>query len=759
MNLMAIPAFLLGLMAPTVLPQPQTSPLPIRAQLMPVVDTTIDPSTANINYGREPSLVLGSRRAILIDFPQLRWQRYNGKKLSSARLTFRLSRGTSVGNLSVATIKRPWSEGQGRSLRFDRPDPKLVPWGNATWSHAIQGKDGTRWDQPGATGTSDSSPITGVTATIEGQNLIIDGLTEAVQYQINNPGLAFGFRIETDSNIAFYSGEWTSERPTLNLTWEDTPNPSSDLALIAVTPSGSGQYLALLKNLGGTAIETATLSTVDQNGTASPVGTVGPIPPGGTKSLTLTIRNNATKSDPRTGAVTIQAAAVNDGHLGNNALTIYPAGMSIAFEASPERLADLKRLSPNADPMTTYQSVLEYMNTFVFPFSRFVQTPEGIVERLNLVLDPTTADLRVDLDQLASFDHTSIAAAITKALIPLNLGFRIPPSDQAPYDRRIDSNLSWLADTRDDGLRIPSLELPTLGFDSANNSVPLWENGLISRIESAFLNNRLLAPTRTKGITWVSPSSGVLIRAANANGDSLTNTEIVLQTSDGKAISTNTGNAGIAYFTGDDLKKTGVFQTVESAPSAWVLVTASRSGARATTWLAAWQLLDWSVRGNSSLPSVELRFNIPAQAVDLNQELAQDKPVTDSANRFPAQLAALNDNNPNSELELASGQWVEIDLGRDRILAQIDLTIPSGTNPQLEFRVYGTSQTQSVAMRWIQLGNLAQLARLYGKEDASRTTIPIFGTLTQARYLMIFNPGQTTAKINQIRVYAARPGM
>jgi hypothetical protein len=749
---MLIPAIFLGFLWQDNTAQADVS----RADLAPVIDTYIDPAAPNENFGREPSLILGSNRAILIDFPELTWSRFSGKKVKSAKMVLTLSRGATNIPLKISLVKKRWLEGEGRSLRFDRPDPANIPWGGATWNFAQQGKDGLKWSNSGGKGDADIAPLEGLTAEVTGRELVVSGLGAALQNRLDNPWSSYGFRIETSTDAAFFSGEWSAERPRLEIEWEESSSAGPNLALMTISRSPeSGQYRAIFKNIGNEAIANATLEYSSQGSDKQSVAVPGPFEPGTTKSVSFQSLGRENANDPRKAIVQTHLIATGDTSLGNNNLDFYPNGKTIAFEASDETLDAIKAISPFGEPLLIYQTILARINNFVLPFSRFLRSPEGVKLRFNLALDPATADYRVNLDSVSEFTVDSITRSTIQSIVPLSSAWRTPPSDEAPWPKIVDSNLSWLPDTRDDGLRLPGLELPAFGFENSSNPIPLWNNGLISRVEAAYLQTQIGKAKPTNEFIWSLIKPGILIKLLGANGEDLKNTSVSLyRPGTSTAFATgNSQNGGLVYIGGNQIEGGSLFpQLGEDGRKGWILVKASRNGATASAWLPAWQILDWSVRGNESIPNVELRFNLPSQALDQSQNLAKERIVTDSAGRFPAQLAALVDEQPETGLDLAPKEWIEIDLGRDRVIGEIDLSFMTEVYPNLEIFGYGTSQNANAAIRWVGLSNLSQLANFYGTPEGTNVSIPIVHAAMQMRYVRIINRGDQTAKIGDIKV-------
>lgn len=740
--------------------------LPERAYLNPVADTFIDPATADVNYGREPALVLGSRRAILIAFPQLAWEAYEGKKVKSAQLVFTFSRGSANLPFTISELKTPWGEGEGRSLRFDRPDPKVIPYGGATWRNAKQGKDGTKWQTDGALGASDIAPLTGIEALSSTNNLTLTGLGPAVQGMIDRPGQSFGLRIESPSDVAFQSGEYSKDRPRLEIVWEEAAPTGPDLALITLNPQfeagkspRNGElttYNAIVKNVGSAAVPSARLEWTDPAGSRSSIDVPGAIAPNSTKTVRFQATFRGETSDPRKHLTRANVISDSDVNLGNNHLVHYSTGLTVAVEATPEQLEALRSITPAGDVALLFQKTAARFNNYILPYSRFVRNPEGIFERINITLNPSEADIRVTLPETA-ITAESFEQAIARSLVPLTEAYAFPPQGNVPWDTQTLS-LGWLPDTRDDGMRIPGLELPSFGFAVEAQGPPLFTNGLISRQEAWALQTLIGKRGKDRKFPWPTFDQGMLIRANGLTGEQLMGTVIgIFKANETQPIAVaNSGTSGFVYFSAN-MFKTPPFKDLATSPeNAWYRVEATNGYETATAWLPAWQVLDWYTRGNSSISNFEMRFALPSRGIDRTQDLAAGKLVIDSADRFPAQLNALVDGNRETAVELFPGQWIEVDLGRDRSFAQVEIDVAAGELNEFDILVYGTSQTAAGAIKWASINEGNYIGRVYGGKQESGVRIPISGLSRQARYLRIVSRSLSKATLSGLVVRPVR---
>jgi hypothetical protein len=96
------------------------------------------------------------------------------------------------------------------------------------------------------------------------------------------------------------------------------------------------------------------------------------------------------------------------------------------------------------------------------------------------------------------------------------------------------------------------------------------------------------------------------------------------------------------------------------------------NGSRATVRLDAPRLVAEAARGNTA-PFIDLIAKVTSGVVDRSKDLALDCVASDSRGRFPAELRPLTDGDPATEVALMSepSDWVEIDLGRDRLVAEV----------------------------------------------------------------------------------------
>ncbi len=169
---------------------------------------------------------------------------------------------------------------------------------------------------------------------------------------------------------------------------------------------------------------------------------------------------------------------------------------------------------------------------------------------------------------------------------------------------------------------------------------------------------------------------------------------------------------------------------------------------RSDSWkVPSTALSDAWARSQKPAVSIELPFNLPLFPITDETNLAQGKPVKDSAGSFPAQLIGLVDDNPETTYKLPAYGWVEVDLGRDRLLGEIAFAgdLPS----KFRVKIYGTTDKIEDAFWWIDEVDSGRFRREYG--DLLYRPTPNTG-----RYVRIENLTKETTTLKGLRVIAVK---
>ncbi|MCH8980295.1 MAG: hypothetical protein IH945_13810, partial [Armatimonadetes bacterium] len=362
---------------------------------MVVADTYIDRKAAAANFGRGPLLLGGIGRAILVRFPELGLTDGAGRRVHSASLVLAMAAPASPSLKSIGRMLRPWGEGGWTSDDFQGEEPP-VPLGAATWNQARAGKDGLRWERPGAAGRNDAQPIGSAFLNPGEEELVIGGLASAVQQMIDDPQSNFGLRLEFENSVTFFSADSLARPPTLLVTFADTQMQASpDLQIVGCEPvrfdpasppkdRDPVQWSVTVRNVGDVATKGQTLSWADAGNKRGNVNLVLQIAAGETATTTLTVpwvgRTEGRPALPFTVRVVPEEGELNPS---DNGITVYMDALTVAM--------------PGVDPREAL-SVVTDLNEIVFPFSKFGAWPEGCKERLRIVQGQADAHVVVQTE-------------------------------------------------------------------------------------------------------------------------------------------------------------------------------------------------------------------------------------------------------------------------------------------------------------------------------------------------------------------------
>jgi hypothetical protein len=192
----------------------------------------------------------------------------------------------------------------------------------------------------------------------------------------------------------------------------------------------------------------------------------------------------------------------------------------------------------------------------------------------------------------------------------------------------------------------------------------------------------------------------------------------------------------------------------------WLLAVV-RSGDKVdSTWIPVWQLWDEFARGNQAAAFIEARVQLLDVNIDRTVNLAQGKLATDAKGRFPAELMALTDGNLSSSVAFggeAPDYWIEIDLGRDRTMAEVSLVFDGPSWKQFKIISYKTAQSVAESLVWAEESNGATSAALTTSADG-KTVMSYMATPVRSRFLRIVPLSREAVKLAEIRVVPSGSG-
>jgi len=664
-----------------------------------VQDTTLISSDPDTNFGGSTTLLGGPGRTILIRFGDISRMVPAGKRVASASLVFQQQAGSPPSLQSASVMRLPWNEGPRHtfSSSFAVPDPKVKPrppMGAATWRER-QGQIAA-WDRPGGWGPKDARPIEAANVEIRDTAVLITGLGDAVQAMASDPESNYGFSLRFSANLEFGSSEAAKNRPRLEITLEDsTPiDRKVDLALTGFATTETTAK-ATVFNAGSGPVSGYSVSFRTEEGEVAVPG-LRSLAPGATAVVEHSI-----KPDParpiRLQPVLARVLATGDTDPRNDAFTGYVGAKTINCSQADAR---------------------QFNETYLGE-SRFSFAPSG-------------ADARINFQQVEGGpDGAEAMMAVYRQLFGNSLEQFSKGGGGYPGF----VGLSGWGDTRFDGVVPGQIPLPLVPTSSPVFDVnPLVPSGLLNMTEVAYLNRDAAKP-------WPTIPKTVILRVQDQLGRSLPGTQVSL---------TSRTAAEAPSTTDITVPATGsVILPKFPATADEVKLSLSLNGETETAPFYVWQLVDQASRGNRDVAFVELRANLPAAKIDHATDLAENKVVTDSANTPPSKLIALTQRGGSADgvaLPAGKGAWIEIDLGRDRTIAEVNLNF-AGDQMWKSFDIvgYGTGQPASEA------GAFAQ------ETDARNRTAPVAyrGSAPRIRYLRIINRTEAPGRLQSIQVRPA----
>lgn len=653
----------------------------------PVEDTFILQAQGDANFGRDLILLGGPGRAVFVRDTTLGMA---GGKCESASLVFRVLQGEGQVK-SISRVLVPWSEGKGRR-NLDLLPPELV--GSITWKSSRAGE--SRWEEPGGGARKEAEPVEGWKATSANGELRIDGLGPAVQKMIERGDRNYGFRIEFVTDTSLVSAENLTDGPRFDVKYAApvTAGPDLEVTEISTTegvkswPSDGTMvtWTAKIKNSGDQPSGATTLEW-SLNGARVTTADLAAIQPGQTSSVEVKIPWKNNHKDHRANPI---SAAILSGTPDRNPANDW---LTVNMNAVPvSGLPEVKKL-------------VDELNRHVLPQSRFSFAPEGILERFRYVSSPELAQVNLTMERNPASELIRVMSGLSKEMIyqPNGMG-----GATTAY--------SVTMDTRDDSLSIPGLPLPEYGWvDRFADQFPLPESGLVGKAETALLNNMLgkIGADR-KPLSFPVPSS-VIFRCFTASGTPLAAADFTITSvnpdgTPGKQLyKGKTMDTGAVFYSAKSAGRDNIFDPIEpGSKSGWLLVEASKNGQKEQKYLPWTLLFEDGQRGKTPAASIEMRFQLADGSVDQENDSALGRPVEDALSRFPAVLNSLVDAKNETGVDIPKSgapYWIEIDLGRDKLIGEVELAFKGSPFSQFSIILTKTGQTPESGIPWIKEGN------------------------------------------------------
>lgn len=542
-----------------------------------VEDTTLDIGRPDDPLGGSSILESGGGKVILIQFRELA-AALGRKRIRSARIEFTIVRGEPK-LTSARRILVPWTEGPINTIASQiRGDTTGGRWA-ATQRNRRSGSEAIPWQSLGARGELDAEALPAANGVREGDRYILSGLAEAIQVQLDRPGLNHGFRLEFDERVEFLSSESSEARPRLVLELEDAPRrEGADLSVILI--SRTPEYPRYDTREPGETVEqdgvavAVKLSAGDPNekrwpddgeevtyqATVKNVGTVPAEPfeaqwfirelpgelvsfdkklaPGETATFNLATPFRSSHTDHRIQPIALRLFPKGEERdRANDELEVQQAALALGLTITPEAVAKFAEAGlPWEDAM---QRAVHRWNEVLSRYSRYSFAPAGALERVRIqrmaVGAAAATDVNLDAEILVTPD-TNLDVEIAKAcgLVALNppgLAAGSVAGDGQAFPPSIDRFAGVLGsgETRSDALLAPTFAFPHERFHDLYADPEKLDIGAGLSATDVYALNKNLG--RRRGFTgdylYDVPGS-VLLTVTDPSGKRLPNQELAV---------------------------------------------------------------------------------------------------------------------------------------------------------------------------------------------------------------------------------------
>lgn len=761
-----------------------------------VEDTYLDAQDPNTSHGGFYSLTGGPDKTILIRFGDI--QRATGFHvyIVNASLVFTNSSDALPSLKQISQVLKPWGEGPavtlGNTFSLTVPNAKPVapaaPYEAATWTNFHQGAKSATWQTPGALGPFDSIPISSAKTHFANGEFTIDGLTAAVQKMVDSPGDNFGFALQFNNAVDFDSSEAKNGRPELIVDYQLLPNSTNfnGLSVQSIEPTGGDSYTATIVNQSDSTQPSFLCQwTLDDVPSGQPIS-IPALTKGTTTAVQFRGKIPASKDDHRVGKLSLQLESAADQSFIGNPLSVYTNGEPIAFNVSLGSSDRTNLQSSHGRGLNAWLlSQIDACNNLVFSRSRFSFAISGCLERVRMA-SPGPDQNNADSIQITTDDmqEGSVSSSVIKKIL-LHLGAEdlgslefMPADSRAKIAGYTGGGISWFpgitggGDIRFDGSIPPSFQISEQATENPiAQKTPVEPIGPLSATNVGILNGLVgkegdkRAETRTE-LVGLYPAT-IFVQSFHIDGSPLKNATLSFYPYDGKSVSLTpeyqlkTGATDSVILPTGNPKKPDPFTTGSPVDPRAFLVKCTVGTESAFSWIKDWQFHDAFFRGNSGLAFIAVRFNLASDLVDRSEDLASEKAIKDSQNDSASVLAPLVDtgDSPLIFKPSAAPQWVEIDLNRDRPIAEVQITLdPKNFWQHFEIETYGTGQSSDQVTTWTVEPDLAWTLINQGFNGTSQTaTLVYHGPTTVARFIRIVSLDGGSASISKISVFAAAP--
>lgn len=655
---------------------------------------------------------LGPGKKLLIDF-RLLHRLVANVRVTGATLTFTSADDENLdpGAVKVYRVKKQWLQPPVDTVNDpNAPAPvkndagKLVlpiKFG-ATWN--TRDNQGRKWSTAGL-GPEDAE-LLNTQVEVKGREIIISGLTGAMQEAYEHPESAYGLAIETEKPAYLWASTGRIGQPKLTMQMEST----NTNVRLAAPPVITG-----VRRISGNAFEVRVWSVIDRPG----------LKVQWVKSVGEAVTAPAEKKEGNVYVAQFTGLPAEGLSRLEERLVVLADGSDKPLESFSWVQSEKTRTVPAT------ALVAEAWNQNALTQSRYSIATTGV--DFHVVPDFSGEPLNKTFDVFGTLGLTSpkVPPRIMDDLFPGIAGYGETRSDVQLMSSMMVPTGPWPNPLFD------IMKLSTFG-PLAWSDVDFLNKGKHRLMPINFLRFNDAPGQRYEGVKVRIYGSKTPLFDLPAGGVA-PDTEVVTD---------KLGNLSLV-----DLPKEVDHEFVHRR----IYVDVESNGFVQRNELKGYQLTDAAARGTVSAAFFDFRVNLPRAPI-LEGNLARGKSVTDSSKSFPAQLVSLVDDQPETKYTWKNTKdgWFEIDLGRDRTIASITLKVDQLPNKYLVL-AYNTGDKVEEALTYaVEFdAGFSLKHQSVSLKPYVPGTMTYFGSLSRVRYLRFVNLSGDPGLIRDIEVRAA----
>ncbi|MBX3117831.1 MAG: hypothetical protein KF784_02115 [Fimbriimonadaceae bacterium] len=555
---------------------------------------------------------------------------------------------------------------------------------------------------------------------------------------------------------------------------------------------------AYVKNVGEAPISGYTFNwwTREQPGIVSE--SAREIKPGETVKVTTQVPFRSYHTDHRINPIGLHIKAKNEEKTeANNALSVQLNALSLKVVMDQATYDALSK--PNMLGSTSAEDYLqahtEFINDSVFPNSVFATALEGVLERIRIQSIQVVAD-EAQANQ-ASIDPTVDGVVML-------IGFSSDPKQVSPELLRRMLTALGLPDLRSVtntgtfGPAAPDVYGGLLGGDTRNNAYlppqvllsnkPAYDpfldalfsenTDLLSCTHANLINDTLGKRNGFPAHPMLPLPGVVFLQFIDKGGKKLQDATLTFyQTAGGKldenrvlatmrtdadgtvVVPKRTIGAEEPLITaGEQPMASNIFGRLDpQGRNGLIAIKVEANNQVDWAWIKGWQMADAARRTPGAL-IMSLRMNFSTTAIDTTTNVARNRIVTDSSGQSSADLAKLVDDDPSTSVTVGGKilDWIEIDLGRDRVVGELQLVGGSDAFwESFDIFVYATGQTAEQALPWSREKLWSwSFANAGASVTGGGRAVAYRGVAQRFRYIRIVNRTPSDkATLHEVRAY------